>query len=260
MVPHRSLIACSDLAIATVFVLGLTGLASASTIKIDPDCPAPTVALGDRCLLVEDVVLASTLELERETRLDCQGHTITPRIRGVPGDVSTRSTPEVAIFLLRPAGVQIQNCRIEGFDHGVLALNSKVPPGSTPALLAERRNTIFQNTIRVRFVGVDLISVDNTDITDNDIRWLTLGGAGVLVQRDSDRVTVTGNVITGDFTSAIQGARLVPGPTGPSNPVLSVNGAAVIAEMLGPHPTLLNVVVEGTLYQITATTSTEVNE
>jgi hypothetical protein len=260
MMPHRSLVL--HFAIATVFLLGLAGRADASTIKIDSTCPAPTMKLGAQCVIAEDLVLASTLELAPDTRLNCQGHKITPVIRGVLGDASTRSTPELAIVLLGATGVQIQNCRIEGFDFGILALNSKVPAdiASTSTLRPGLSNKIWQNTISVRFVGIDLISVDNTDIKDNNISWFTLGGAGVFVQRDSDFVTVKNNLITGDFTAAVQGARLVPGPTGPSNPVLSVNGAVVVAQMLGPHPTLLNAVVEGVLYQISTTANAEVNE
>src|SRR5262249_27327011 len=158
----------------------------------------------------------STLEVASDTQLNCQGHTITPLIRGTLGDVGTRSRPELAIFLLGATGVQIQNCRVEGFDHGILALNSKVPPDSSPTSFGGLRNKILQHTISVRFVVIELISVDNTDVKDNNISWLTLGGAGVFVQRDSDLVAVKNNVITGDFNAAIQGARLVPGPTGPS--------------------------------------------
>lgn len=242
--------------------LGLSTLSTtAHSQKVDPTCPFPTIEQGRQCVLKEDAALPQTLELGSNTMLNCQGHALTPIARGIVGDPNTRSTPEAAIFLRAVHSVSIQNCRIDGFDFGVLAMDSKLSADIKNNGVAQTiRNRVRQNTINVRFIGVHLMSVDNTEVANNEIRWFTLGGAGILVHRDSDLIDVRNNRITGDFPEGIQGARLVPGPTGVSNPVLPVNGAVVVTQVLGTHPTLINVVVNNRLYQVTSTTNAQINE
>src|SRR5271167_4796910 len=92
-----------------------------------PACPSPTVPEGNACVLNSDVVLSSTLVLPPHTALNCKKHMMTPTSRGTVGDSTTRSVPQVAIFLVGAQGNTIQGCDLEGFDHGILVIRSKVP-------------------------------------------------------------------------------------------------------------------------------------
>src|SRR5262245_19997690 len=252
------------LSVLGVSALALSGPSTAHPQRIDPTCPYPTTARGAHCVLTQDIALQGTLELAPNTTLNCQGHALTPIARGVLGDANTRSTPEAAIFFREGHGITVQGCLIDGFDFGILGINSKLTASAkdNPGNRAKVRNRITGNRVIVRFVGVNLIAVDNTEVANNEIRWLTKGGGGVLVQRDSDFIEVKNNTLTGDFPQGIQGARLVPGPTGVSNPVLfgNMNSAVLVTQVLGPHPTVLNAVVNNNLYQIATTTNAEVDE
>src|SRR5271165_4745050 len=84
-----------------------------------PICPSPTVPEGNACVLNNDVVLTSTLILPSHTTLDCKNHKMTPTSPGTVVDSTTRSTPQVAVFLNGAQGITIQNCDIREFDHGI---------------------------------------------------------------------------------------------------------------------------------------------
>jgi Right handed beta helix region len=227
----------------------------------EPACPSPTVREGHECVLKQDVVLSSTLILPSQTALNCKKHTITSTSSGTVGDSASRSAPQVAVFLDGAQGNTIQGCDIEGFDHGILVIRSKVPAAvrNDPGALAQMRNRIVHNTIHARFVAINLVSVDNTAVDDNQITWDTQGGAGIYVQRDSDINAITNNIITGDFASNAIGAVNAPGPELPSNPVVNagVNGGAAlfVAQCPGAAPSVLSAVVNGTLYQLTISDS-----
>src|SRR5271166_4250219 len=227
---------------------------------LTPACPSPTVPEGNACVLNSDVVLTPTLILPSHTTLDCKNHTITPTSPGTVGG-TTRSTPEVALFLNGAQGVTIQDCKIKGFDHGILVIRSKVPAAlrHDHEALARMRNRIVRNSIQARFVAINLVTVDNTSVDDNQITWYTQGGAGIYVQRDSDINAITNNVITGDFALNAAGAFNVPGPALPSNPVVpaGLNGGAAlfVAQCPGGAPSVLSAVVNGTLYQLTISDS-----
>jgi hypothetical protein len=160
--------------------------------------------------------------------------------------------PEVAVFLNGVQNVQLQNCVIDGFDFGVFAVKSKVPAEikGNPGELARRRNKILENTVNARFLAVALVTVDNTEVKDNTIKYTAAGGKGIYVGRDSDLNRINNNKITGDIAAAASQAVGAPGPVGPSNPVVPAGQAVLITQTLAPDPTLLNAIIEGELYQL----------
>jgi hypothetical protein len=241
--------------------------------RLDSSCPPPTLPQGSQCVLTHDVTLAQTLEVTSFTHLNCKGHRLVATTAGTLENVNAPSQPQVAILLREAYGVKIQNCVIDGFDFGVFALRGKVPAllGNDPGALSLLRNKLLQNTLQARFAGVTLVSYDNMEIANNRITFSTLAGRGVALMLDSDGNSISENVITGT-ADAIQAVR-VPGPAGASNPVVgpprrdmiaagaAVRGAGiVIGQIDGNDPTLFNAVIDGTLYQLTTTTSPVPNE
>jgi hypothetical protein len=224
---------------------------------IDQSCPPPTERRGSKCVLSHDVVLSNALQLSSFTHLNCQGHRLTPVIPGQLGDVSSRSLPEVALLLFDAHGVKVQNCNIDGFDFGVLALKSKVSEEERdePGALARLRNRILDNTISARFAAISLLSADNTEIEGNRITFTTRGGRGILVQLDSDINSIKDNVIIGDLTPGVGGAVKLPGPSGDSNPVRTRGAAVLCAQLESDDPTLFNAVIDGALFQLPAMNS-----
>src|SRR5262249_10236100 len=212
-------------------------------LVVDGDDPnhgfdqVPTTLVDSECRLNQDVVgLVKTLRVKSGIKLNCQGHKITPTAPGVVGDSASRSAPELAIFMMNVEGTQVNNCDIEGFDHAILAMDSKGDADAPP----DQRNGISHNKIVARFVGGHLNSADNCDIDGNDVTWLTQGGAGIYVQNDSDSNEVKNNTVTGDFGPKVaQGAVIFPGPTatgptgvlpsnGNSNPLFNSGHGAII--------------------------------
>jgi Right handed beta helix region len=233
----------------------------AQTLHLDSTCRFPTITRGAQCVLEQDVTLGATLDITSFTQLNCQGHTISPSLEGTGTGNTQRSLPEVAILLREAYGVKIQNCIIEGFDFGIFALKSKTPKEymDDPGTLLHLQNKILENTINARFAPISLIFVDNVQIAGNVLTYNRNGGAGVLVQRDSDLNRITNNQITGNLSQS--GAVRVPGPIGGSNPVFTAGGAAVVIEQLGgAEPALLNAVIQNTLYQLNVTNSSVPNE
>ena len=245
-------------------------------------CPPPTVPavnedLRGPCTLGgNDVVhLTKTLRLASNTTLDCEGSMISPDTDGLG---MSRSNPEVGILLDGVRNVTIRNCTIKGFNFGIFAVNSKAgisfddtlrprnaesPKGAqnkfaspfTPVLPIR----IIGNTISAYFVGISLISVDNTEISGgNNINFPFNGGSGLVVERDSDNNLIQGNFFTATNGKATNPVR-VPGPVSSTNPILTANpgllpGSAVLIAQIGAaEPTLLNAIIEGHLYQLTTT-------
>jgi parallel beta-helix repeat protein len=233
----------------------------AQTMHLDSTCRFPAIAKGGQCVLERNVTLGATLDITSFTQLNCQGHTISPSLEGTGTGNTQRSLPEVAFLLREAHGVKIQNCIIDGFDFGIIVLKSKTPRQymDDPGTLSHLQNNILENTINARFVPINLIFVDNAHIAGNVLTYNRNGGAGVLVQRDSDINQITNNQITGNLSQS--GAVRVPGPIGPSNPVFTAGGAAVVIEQIGgTEPVLLNAVIENSLYQIDVTSSLAPNE
>src|SRR4029453_9715255 len=140
--------------------------------KIDPSCPTPTFKMGNQWLLREYVdlsVLNKTLEIAPFTHFNCQGHQIFTSHPGT--SAQNRSQPEVGILLKSAYGIKIQNCVIQGFDFGIFALKSKIPPEATadPGMLQQLGNDILNNEVRGRSAAVELVEVDNTRIKENHI-------------------------------------------------------------------------------------------
>jgi hypothetical protein len=61
----------------------------------------------DRCVLTKDEELTTTLRLASDTKLNCNGHKLTPSTTG--SGLASRSVPEVSIFLNGVKSVQIEN-------------------------------------------------------------------------------------------------------------------------------------------------------
>jgi parallel beta helix pectate lyase-like protein len=207
-----------------------------------PTIPDPE---SSDCVLTRDVEnLLETLELSSGTSLDCRGHKITPASRGISGDPTSRSKPELAVFLHDVTNVQIKNCVIEGFDHGIFAGNNKALTSGPPT------SFIVGNTIDARFVALHLTASDRFLVEGNSITWRTRGGAAVFMHFDSDQNVVKDNLIMGDFDATTQGAVLFPGPASPSNPVFLAGHAAVlVVQFLAPHPHLFDAIIRARLFQ-----------
>lgn len=195
-------------------------------------------------MIQQDTTLLKTLRLASNTTLNCQGHKLSPT--SVGANLITRSKPEVAIFLNGAQNVQIQNCVIEGFDFGIFATKSKAAPAVTFT-----GNKIVKNIINANFVAISLASVDNTEISRNNITYTAAGGKGISVARDSDLNRISNNTITAAIKSARTQAVSAPGPVNASsNPLVSAGQAVLITQTLGPDPTLLNAIIEGELFQL----------
>lgn len=222
----------------------------------NPACPPPFAKVGGQCVLTADAPpLEHTLTLADNTKLNCRGRKLVPQTTGTGAQ---RSTPEVAIFLNGAKHVRIQNCVIENFDFGIFAINSKLPSrsGNAPAVPT---NQVLENTIKARFVGISLMSVDNTEIRGNQLTVIKKGGRGVYVGRNSDLNRILDNEIgvaipATDTTPAFR----VPGPESDSsgaNTPVSTGSAVLITQTEGAEPMLLNAIIEGRLFQLTVANS-----
>jgi hypothetical protein len=213
----------------------------------NPFCPPPSKrnAAGTECVFTGDVTLSRTLNVGPHQTLNCQSHKLLPSKRGT--SVVIRSEPEVAIFLNQAENVQIKNCFIEGFDFGIFAINSKRGAVSAP-------NKIFQNRINARFVAISFMSVDDSEIRNNQLSWTTKGGRGLYVGRDSDGNRILNNQLSAKLSNKATEAVRVPGPVKPlSNSIVTEGSAVFIAQIEGPEPSLLDAVIEGNLFQLTVT-------
>lgn len=210
--------------------------------KVDATCSPPTVAKGNQCILDSDLRLGETLGLAPFTRLNCQGHKLTPTRVGSP---TVSSNPEVAVLLNNVNGVKVQNCDIEGFDFGVEIVNSKVAEDvrNDPKTLASLSNRILSNTIIARYGGVQILNADNSEIKDNDITLATGAGRGIAILSDSDLNRISNNKITGR-TGSPEPLVILPG-TSP----YSAHTVGVVTSSLSFLP-LINMRLGDTLVQI----------
>ncbi len=253
------------------------------TVQTNPDCPAPEsvqasetayiaslnrlgsdcsfpgapngsiVQKGSQCVLTSDITINATIAPDSSTKLNCQGHAISPSSQGL--NITVRSAPEVGILLNNVSGVRIQNCNISGFDFGIFAINSKVNQSvrDAPGTLELLSNNLVNNTVDARYVAVDLVSVDNTRIKDSAISFRTGGGIGIFVQRNSDLNQIKNNDVTANLSNDNTGVVLNPGPGGSSNPVFAASSAGAdiaILQVPGNHPSIFNALINGTLYQL----------
>lgn len=249
-----------------------SGYSAGKRIETSPQsCPPPFKDHSGICVLGQTETITTTIEPASNTTLDCRGFalratTLGTRIDGWPG---SRSDPEVAIFLDGVQNVIIQNCTIQDFDFGIIALNSKrqITLQSATKRAGVRAKTspfmpnkILGNTITARFTPISLMAVDGTEIKKNTLTYLTIGGTGMYVARNSDGNIIQTNTVIADFSSGQKGALMMPGPLMPApssslstNPQLNAAPAILVTQILGSEPTLLNAIIggpSGTLHQI----------
>jgi hypothetical protein len=208
-----------------------------------PLCPGPSVRLGNQCVLKEDVKLTQALVLTSNIALDCQGHKLQPKL-GSPSTLDP-PPPQVGIFLNNVETVVIKGCVIEGFDFGIFAINSK-------------EVSLKGNTIKARYTGVSLMSVNFGEVSASNISFTTAGGRALYVGRNSHIIRILGNTFEASFVSTNPTALRVPGPESAANPRVVTAGknpgsVVVITEIEGGEPTLLNAVIEGKLFQLSRT-------
>jgi len=266
----RSLSLISILLVLVAFGLSPSGYSAIERKEpLAPTCPPPFKPQLGICVIRQNQTISTTIEPTSNTTLDCQNSVLsaaTPgtRVDGWPG---SRSNPEVAIFLNDVQNVVIQNCTIQGFDFGIIAINSKrellpqrAKKGRAAKTISFVPNKILKNNITARFTPISLMSVDETEIKNNALTYLTMGGRGLYVGRNSDGNVIQSNKIIADFSSGQKGAVMVPGPlaTAPtaslsSNPQSDAGPAVLVTQMLGAEPTLLNMIIggpTGALYQL----------
>lgn len=226
-------------------LIPLVFFAAAHSVTAQP-CPSHFAKVGGQCVLTADATLEHTLIPANNTILNCQSHRMVARHQGK--DLTTRSTPEVAIFLSAAENVQIKNCVIAGFDFGIFAINSKHPPGSAPI-------QILQNKILARFVAISLMSIDDAEIRGNLLSWRTKGGRALYVGRDSDRNKILDNHISAHLNNTFKAVRAPGSLSVLSNPSVSEGSAVLIAQTEGPEPALLNVIIENSSFALCAAPS-----
>jgi hypothetical protein len=238
-------------------------------------CPPPTIEQNQICVLEPPVTnpnqtkfeVKKTIELTSDMTLDCKNRTLVPDQsapnqgvgKGIdPNWPTGRSTPEVAIFLTGARNVTIKNCVIQDFDFGIYAINSKLPSGfvldpKNPQPKLDRLNRIQGNSITARFVPITLMHQDNTLVQNNFLTYKTVGGKGIVVERDSDLNQIVRNIITTNFVEV--DALLAPGPSASSNAIQKTGAGIVVGQMSPTETTLLNVVVNNQLYQVSTTSN-----
>jgi hypothetical protein len=191
---------------------GFLGIAGA-----DPVCPAPSVVQRAQCVLLDDAVLDKTIRVPSETNLNCRGYRLTPAAPGVlddprsPANEFQPSQPPLAILLHRSSSIRIQNCVIEGFDFGILVLDTKTPEGLSAGAIANRRNKILSNRIDVRTNAIGLAKADNTLVADNELTYASERGRGVVLEFDSDHNEILRNTVTSTDAASTGQVHQVPG-------------------------------------------------
>lgn len=227
---------------------GFVGIAGA-----DPACPAPSVMQRGQCVLLADAVLDKTIRVPSETNLNCRGYRLTPAAPGVlddprsPANEFQPSQPPLAILLHRSTGIRIQNCVIEGFDFGILVLDTKTPEGLSAGTIAHRRNKILSNSIDVRTNAIGLAKADNTLIADNELTYASERGRGVVLEFDSDDNEILRNTVTSTDAASTGQVHQVPGgPFVVAQTAIMDNGI----HSLMADRALRNVVVDGELIQL----------
>lgn len=260
-------IATVMLLLSVICLLGKTqeSRAQQSQKKQHDDCPPHTkMTRPGVCTLRSNALqIQNTMKLRSGTTLDCAGGTISPAGYNSSNPYESFSSPQVGLFLYDVRKVHIKNCRIEGFDFGIFAMNSKVGRGDTTT-----NNSFTNNIIIAHYTPISLFSVDNTEIANNQLTFTQIGGRGLTVQRDSDRNNIHDNAsIKADLAATRAGAYLVPAPRDPntggfvsllSNPLISDTTSAqmvFIGQLPGLGATLLTAVVEGVVYQHTVLSS-----
>lgn len=232
-------------------VFGISVFA-AHEMRADSGCPPPSVPLGAQCVLRSDVTLTNTMWIASGTKLNCQGHRITPVTSGTIDNPRTAANefspaqPELAMLVRGSYGVKIQNCVISGFDFGIIVAQSKA--ANAPAGMPQTSNKILGNTIDVRTNAIDVIKSDDVIINGNRLTFASERGRGVVIDFDSDHNQVTSNTIISTDAASTGQVRQLPG--GPFIP----NSATAIMDneihCLQSDKNMQNFIVGGVLIQV----------
>lgn len=161
-------------------------------------CPSPAVWLDGRCVLTQNEVLDKTIDLSSGMVLDCQGHKLTPALRGkepTGTNASVPSVPVAAIFLNDATGVHVRNCVIEDFDFGIVIIRDEEAEQLSPRQRLAQRNIISASVIDTLYNGINIIQADNIEITGNRITSRA-AAAGIQILLDSDSLHIHHNQIT----------------------------------------------------------------
>jgi hypothetical protein len=161
-------------------------------------CPPPTVARDGKCVLESDATLDKTLRVPSGTKLDCQNFQLTPSVKGkeqTGTNPSVPSVPVAAVFLNDVTGAHVENCVINDFDFGIVAVNDGKAEKVAPSKRAVQRIIISGNTINTLYNTIDIIKADNIEIRNNH---LTSQGYAAAIQSllDSDFLHIHNNQIT----------------------------------------------------------------
>src|SRR5215471_19076380 len=226
----------------------IAGACLESAAFAQSNCPPPSVAQGGQCVLNRDATLTDTMWIPSGTKLNCQGHRLTPVATGVLDDPRTPanefkpSRPELAIFVNTAYDVTIQNCAISGFDFGIIVAVSKAA-GAPPST----QNKIFDNTIDVRTNSIYIMKSDQVLISGNQLTYASERGRGLVIAFDSDYNQVTGNTITGTDAASTGLVRELPGGA-----FVTTNTAIMDnpIHVLQSDTMLANLVVSGILIQV----------
>ena len=189
---------------------------------------------------------------------DCEDRYLVPPILSNSNDPANDanryqapSSPQVAFFVPDAHNAQIRNCKIIGFDFGIFAVKGKTSAGSTVT-----NNVFTNNEIIAHYAGISVLSVDNTEVTNNKVTLTHIGGRAINVQWDSDRNTIRGNTLTGDFVSTRSGAYVAPSTdasgnlvTVKSNPSGSKPQMVFIGTLQAADLPMLTAVVDGSIHQ-----------
>ena len=129
-------------------------------------CPDATVARRGKCMLDQDVAISEPLVVEGV--LDCRGHRISATQVGTPDYVDTAaneyapSVPEIGILQFGTSKLTVQNCVLDGFDFGILIVDSK-------GVRAQTR--VFDSKIENGYFGVRVLRSDNILIHHSTINY-----------------------------------------------------------------------------------------
>jgi hypothetical protein len=228
-------------------------------------CDPQTKKIGDVCRSTSaTLVLNQSIVVNAgDPPYDCGGGYIVPAALTTSTDPSNDpkryqapSSPQVGFFVPDAHNVQIRNCKIIGFDFGIFAVKGKTSAGSTAI-----NNTLADNQIIAHYVGISLLSVDNTEVANNQVTVTHQGGRAINVQWDADRNNLHNNTIIGDFDSARNGAFVAPSTDANGNPVTVASNPLTnskpqlvfIGQLQGVERPLLTAVVNGAIYQFSIT-------
>ena len=155
--------------VAVALAIGPAAGATSGTLVITSDTALTEDHFGDIVIEADDITL------------DCAGHTVSG-----PGTFG--------ILLDGRRGVTVRNCRVTGFENGIIVVNWS-GPSSHNTLTA---NTAFGNV----YDGLALLGSSSNTVTLNIARENTYNG--IIVADASNMNTLVGNTSTGNGGSGFE--------------------------------------------------------